>query len=123
MSQSSTFQCSELPELILSWSQLNKAEELGLKGKTKLGQYSDGKLATEAESPKFSRKVSHSDADGAYSKRNESTLKADLFAGSDKVVSAGNTYGLIKLTVHEAKLHTALRFCAVVSIGVQVGVM
>lgn len=52
--------------------------------------------------------------------RKEAALKADLFAGPDKIVSAGNTYGLIKLTIHEAKVKLEQRYCAVVSIGMQV---
>lgn len=87
---------------------LNKAKDLSVKGKEKLGQYSSGKLGSENGSPSFSRK------------RREAALKADLFAGPDKIVSAGNTYGLIKLTVHEAKVKSEERYCAVVSIGMQV---
>ncbi len=91
-------------------SLLTKAKDLGLKGKEKL--YSGGKSGSEDGSrdgsPSFSRK------------RREAALKADLFAGPDKIVSAGNTYGLIKLTVHEAKLQSEQRYCAVVSIGMQV---
>lgn len=93
-------------------SLLTKAKDLGLKGKEKLEQYSSGKLGSDEGSregsPSFSRK------------RREAALKADLFAGPDKIVSAGNTYGLIKLTVHEAKVPSEQRYCAVVSIGMQV---
>lgn len=93
-------------------SLITKAKDLGLKGKEKLEQYSSGKLGSEdgsrEASPSFSRK------------RREAALKADLFAGPDKIVSAGNTYGLIKLTVHEAKVPSEHRYCAVVSIGMQV---
>ncbi|KAA6427890.1 MAG: phosphatidylserine decarboxylase proenzyme 3-like, partial [Trebouxia sp. A1-2] len=92
-------------------SLLTKAKDLGLKGKEKLEQYSSGKLGSDEGSregsPSFSRK------------RREAALKADLFAGPDKIVSAGNTYGLIKLTVHEAKVPSEQRYCAVVSIGMQ----
>lgn len=87
---------------------LNKAKDLGVKGKEKLGQYSSGKLGSEDGSPSYSRK------------RREAALKPDLFAGPDKLVSAGNTYGLIKLTIHEAKVKSEERYCAVVSIGMQV---
>lgn len=87
---------------------LNKAKDLSVKGKQKLGQYSSGKPGSDGEgSPSFSRK------------RREAALKADLFAGPDKIVSAGNTYGLIKLTIHEAKIKSGQRYCAVVSIGMQ----
>ena len=93
-------------------SLLTKAKDLGLKGREKLEQYSSGKLGSDEGSregsPSFSRK------------RREAALKADLFAGPDKIVSAGNTYGLIKLTVHEAKMPSEQRYCAVVSIGMQV---
>ena len=93
-------------------SLLTKAKDLGLKGREKLEQYSSGKLGSDEGSregsPSFSRK------------RREAALKADLFAGPDKIVSAGNTYGLIKLTVHEAKVPSEQRYCAVVSIGMQV---
>lgn len=87
---------------------LNKAKDLSVKGKEKLGQYSSGKLGSEDGSSSFSRK------------RREAALKADLFAGPDKIVSAGNTYGLIRLTIHEAKVRLEQRYCAVVSIGMQV---
>lgn len=87
---------------------LNKAKDLNVKGKEKLGQYSSGKSGSDSGSPSFS------------CKRREAALKADLFAGPDKIVSAGNTYGLIKLTIHGAKVKSEERFCAVVSIGMQV---
>lgn len=87
---------------------LNKAKDLSVKGKEKLGQYNSGKLGSEDSSSSFSRK------------RREAALKADLFAGPDKIVSAGNTYGLIRLTIHEAKVRLEQRYCAVVSIGMQV---
>ena len=98
-------------------SLLTKAKDIGLKSKEKLGQYrgckhSDNVVperAPSAGSPSFSRK------------KREAALKADLFAGPDKIVSAANTYGLIKLTIHEAKVHSEQRCCAVVSIGMQVG--
>lgn len=89
---------------------LNKAKGLSVKGKQRLGQYSSGKLGSEEVSPSFSHK------------RREAALKADLFAGPDKIVSAGNTYGLIKLTIHEAKVKPEDRYCAVVSIGMQASV-
>ena len=47
-------------------------------------------------------------------------MRADRFAGPDKFVSASNTYGLIRLTTHEAKVQEERRYCAVISIGVQV---
>ena len=47
-------------------------------------------------------------------------MRADLFAGPDKIVSASNTYGLIRLTIHEAKVQEERRYCAVISIGMQV---
>ena len=87
---------------------LNKAKDLSVKGKEKLGQYSGGKSICENDSPSFS------------CKRREAALKADLFAGPDKIVSAGNTYGLIKLIIHGAKVKSEERYCAVVSIGMQV---
>ena len=98
-------------------SLITKAKDLGLKGREKLGHYGNCKQSDHivpertpsAGSPSFSRK------------KREAALKADLFAGPDKIVSAANTYGLIKLTIHEAKVQTEQRYCAVVSIGMQVG--
>ena len=93
-------------------SLLTKAKDLGLKGREKLEQYSSGKLGSDEGSREGSPSISR--------KRREAALKADLFAGPDKIVSAGNTYGLIKLTVHEARVPSEQRYCAVVSIGMQV---
>ena len=100
-------------------SLLIKAKDLGLKGREKLGHYGNCKQSDHivpertpsAGSPSFSRK------------KREAALKADLFAGPDKIVSAANTYGLIKLTIHEAKVHNEQRYCAVVSIGMQVSLL
>ena len=81
---------------------LNKAKE-------KIGHYNSNKTAPQPdESSSFSRK------------RKEAALRADLFAGPDKIVSASNTYGLIRLTIHEAKVQEERRYCAVISIGMQV---
>lgn len=80
-----------------------------IKAKEKITQYgSKGCPQPEEGSPSFIRK------------RKEAALRADLFAGPDKIVSASNTYGLIKLTIHEAKVLEEHRYCAVVSIGMQV---
>lgn len=80
------------------------------KAKEKIGHYGSNKNLPQLDesSPSFSRR------------RKEAALRADLFAGPDKIVSASNTYGLIRLTVHEAKVHEERRYCAVVSIGMQV---
>ena len=93
-------------------SLLTKAKALWLKGKDKLEQHSSGSLNDPAGSPQGSPSFSR--------KKREAALKAELFAGPDKIVSAANTYGLIKLTVHEAKVQSEQRYCAVVSIGMQV---
>lgn len=81
---------------------LNKAKE-------RIGHYNSNKNAPQPdESSSFSRK------------RKGAALRADLFAGPDKIVSASNTYGLIRLTIHEAKVQEERRYCAVISIGMQV---
>ena len=89
---------------------VNKVKSFSVKGEDKLGQHASGKLPEQEGSPSVSRK------------RKEAALKAELFAGPDKIVSAGNTYGLIKLTIHEARTKAEHRYCAVVSIGMQVPV-
>lgn len=82
------------------------------KAKEKIANYNSGKSSPQLDerSPSYSRK------------RKEAALRADLFAGPDKIVSSANTYGLISLTVHEAKVPEEHRYCAVVSIGMQVSI-
>lgn len=93
-----------------SW--LIKAKALGTKSKEQIEPRNSGKLSDHSASPSGSPSFSR--------KRREAALKAELFAGPDKIVSAANTYGLIKLTIHEAKVKNEQRYCAVVSIGMQV---
>ena len=102
---------------------LNKVMLYSVKGVellSKLG--SDKNHSGEVPSGKpSSGKATLEDASSSWGRtRKEAALKADLFAGPDKIVSAGNTYGLIKLTIHEAKVKSEQRYCAVVSIGMQV---